>query len=207
MHMNSLSSSIALAFAAVTFASTAAAAPYSASAQVSEYCGLGICWPTAGGFSLQLLGTPTTAVGTGTLALDWYGESDDNLGEWLDVSLEGVSLGRLANSVAADDRFGGIGSRGADAWDMNYSGNRDRLISVSAALTNAELLSILNDGVVNMSGVFGYDVDDYGVGEYVKITLSFDTAGGTVPEPGSLALVAASGLGLWAARRRRHPGR
>src|SRR5262245_17205828 len=103
---------------------------YSTSATAFEYCSFGICFPTAGTFTLNMADVPRSPIGNGTLEIEWYGESDDNIGEWLDLSLEGYSFGRLSNGNPNDDLFGGVGSGGPDRWNMNYAGGVDALIQV-----------------------------------------------------------------------------
>ena len=61
--------------------------------------------------------------------------------------------------------------QGSRSLGHDYSDRRDALIYVTTTLSNAELISIVSDGVVNFADIFG-GVDSDGVGGYVRLTLS-----------------------------------
>lgn len=123
-------------------------------------------------------GTDVSAEGA-TLTLEAFGDFADFNGfrdgsEYIDVSVEGISLGRFLDSDEGNDRFTGPAGDLGSQYESPSTG--------VATLAEAEVEAILADGQVVITYTMGPGVNDltyyYGTQEYLKATLAFTA---TVP--------------------------
>lgn len=158
-------------------------------------------------FTITFSGLPTDSVGGGVLSLTTFGDFSYFL-EYIDISVDGDSQGRLWDNDPGNDSFTGT--------VLDNDVGRDYAITSSGSnpganlfLSEAELDSFLADGTFVIGfDEFGPEVDDLydSPNEYITATLTYQTASSAaVPEPTSLALfgISACVAGVGAARRRR----
>ena len=139
-------------------------------------------------FTIDLTGLGTDAAGNGFLDLTTFGDFSNQF-EYIDISIESVSLGRLWNNDTTLDRF--VGNNADNDIGQEYGENRNNSngnASAVAQLTESELDTFLADGVLTISlEMFGAQVNNLNgtdeTDEFItaKVTINEATA---VPEPG-----------------------
>lgn len=139
--------------------------------------------------TIDFLGVPTNAAGDATITLDVLGDFNGT-SEFLDVSVDGVSLGRLFNGVDGDDAFDFVG-------DNPGSTILSTSVTTSATISLALFLGLIADGALS----FTFDPTEaqqpgQGVPAALTVTVSYP-----VPAPGALAAFGLAGLAV--SRRRR----
>ncbi len=140
------------------------------------------------------LSVPTTVTGNATLSLTVRG--DLNAGnEYLDVSLDGFSLGRLFDGNPNNDLF--------DLHPDVGNQSRSNLIT-TATILNTDFAPLISDGVLNLTFDFSPSVNCCGPVQLLEGSITFDS-GATVPLPAALPLLglALGGLGFVGRRRRK----
>lgn len=155
-------------------------------------------------FTIELTGLGTDAPGSGFLDLTTFGDFS-NAGEYIDVSIEGVSLGRLWDNVTTNDSFEGSvadNDRGLE-YGQNFS-TEPANASARAQLTESQLDEFLADGTLIISfDAFGAEVNNLVRDEDEFITALVvinDTA--VVPEPSSFLFAALAGVVATVRRKR-----
>ena len=158
-------------------------------------------------FTISLSGLGTDAAADGFLDLTTFGDFS-NAFEYIDVSIEGVSLGRLWNNDTSDDWFVGNNA------DNDRGGEYDRVVSGAtinqsavAQLTENQLDTFLADGVLIISfDRFGAEVNnlDNVPEEFItaKVTINEPTAS-SVPEPSGWLVATVVGM-IGSVRRKRN---
>ncbi|MEM9585831.1 MAG: hypothetical protein AAGA03_01005 [Planctomycetota bacterium] len=150
----------------------------------------------------------------GTLSIQTRGDFDGDFddggfgGEWIDMWIDDISLGRIWDRDPANDQFVSDQTSPDNDRGSRYFVNGSN-ISATAVLSETQLDEVLADGEIDVRFEFGPLVQekDFGEGlnEFVEasIVYQFDDAV-AVPEPacGALASIAA-GMALLSRRRRR----
>ncbi len=147
-------------------------------------------------FSIQLTGLGTDAAGDGFLELTTFGDFS-SAAEYIDISIEGVLLGRLWDNDTTNDSF--VGNVADNDRGLEYGVNQSTQpanASAVAQLTESQLDTFLADGVLTVSfDDFGDEVNNLNrdTDEFItaKVTINDATA---VPEPSTWLLVTALGL-------------
>jgi hypothetical protein len=124
---------------------------------------------------------------------DFAGLDLDSLGEFFDVGFEGVSLGSY--SCNGDSSFIQI---------PGNTGGIDCEFTLDISLDGAQLLSSLVDGMLSFSVNFSDDVNDFGEGEEIVVSLAYTDAVDdveAVSAPSTVALLGLTVLGFAASRR------
>ncbi len=156
-------------------------------------------------FTITFTGLPTNSVAGGVLNLVTFGDFDA-ASEYIDISIDGVSFGRLWDNNTANDSFEGTVLDDDRGQQYGSFGTNP---GANLVLSEAVLDGFLADGTV----VIGFDNFGPGVdnlqanpNEFITATLEYQSVDvSAVPEPSSLALfgIGACIAGLGAARRRR----
>ena len=151
--------------------------PFSDSVTLTGWCSLqpSPCLQGAGAgpIPLQILGAATGVGGDGTLTLTISGDLDNDDDETLHVEVEGIDLGILFNGDPADDDF-----------DLSVDTPTDcQPITTTAVLPEAELRSVVADGVIQITLTPRQDfndIDDPGcddADEVVTATVEYPVSG------------------------------
>ena len=136
-------------------------------------------------FTIELNGLATVATGDGFLNLTTFGDFS-NANEYIDVSIEGVSLGRLWDNDTTNDNF--VGNLEDNDRGLEYGENVSTETGnpgAVAQLTQDQLNAFLADGVLSVSfDAFGAEVNNLqrDTDEFItaQVTINDATA---VPEP------------------------
>ena len=115
-------------------------------------------------FTLIFTNAPAPTAG-GTIKVRAKGDLD-TASEYLDVIVEGISLGYLFNSNPDDDRFDNTTS---GDLGLNYSP-----VSSTALLTLAEFQTLTSDGEIRVTIDPSQSVNDSGAGEFVEVTITYE---------------------------------
>jgi hypothetical protein len=190
----------------VLFGSITTAQAFSISDTASDFCNLGAapsstCRDTSLDVSLD---TPTEAIGDGILTLTLFGDFNTTL-EFVTVDIEGTSFGSIFNNNQGDDPFD---------LDPDVGNEYLTAIIVSAAINNALLTSLINDGHFNISFTLsngGTNTEDTvgnlfdGLnGEFITTQLDFnEVSTAPVPAPAAVWLFGSALLGLMGMKKRK----
>jgi hypothetical protein len=152
-------------------------------------------------FTIELTGLGTDALSSGFLELTTFGDFS-NPGEYIDISIEGVSLGRLWDNNILNDSFDGTSAdndRG-EQYGTNFSTETTNASAI-VQLTESQLDTFLaDDGILTVSfDAFGIQVDNLSddPDEFITATVTI-----AVPEPSACLFVAFVGLIGTIGRRR-----
>ena len=141
------------------------------------------------GFTISLSGLGTDAEAGGTLDLTTFGDFS-NAAEYIDVSIEGVSLGRLWDNNILNDSF--IGNKVNNDRGQEYGtspSGEDTNTNAIAQLTESQLDIFLSDGVLEVTlEAFGPEVNNLNAidedEEFITAKVTLNEAVATaVPEP------------------------
>jgi len=174
----------------------AQAAPFAAETTILDFCG-GSDAGCAGLTEILAIEGVPTPTGPGLLTLTLFGDFANPFTETVDVSVEGVSLGRLLDLMPANDAF--------DNAAFDDLGN-DYLFEIvtSATLDLATLAAIAADGRIEVSLGLGAGVGDlsgmFPRQEFLRAAISYEALATEIPEPALALLVL---LALPAVARRR----
>ena len=158
-------------------------------------------------FQITFSGLPTDSVGGGVLSLETFGDFNA-AGDWIDISIDGTSFGRLWDINPANDEFDGFT---ADDDKGQQYGDHGTNSGATLELSEGQLDGFLADGFF----VIGFDEFGPGVGdlvgqqdEFITATLEFEVGSnqGTVPEPTTFvvwSLLGALGICGWRRKDRR----
>lgn len=176
------------AVSALALASAADAATLLSGSSASQYSndGAGLSF----GDTVAYAGAQTGWT-QGVFTLTYSGDFETSGGEYFDLSVDGIALGRLSDGDASNDRF----DNGSDTTF------HDQAVTISAALTDQELTSILADGQVS---ILFQDITP--PGDWIDWVDTFDwsisAAPAPVPLPATAVLLGAAFGGLGMLRRR-----
>jgi len=158
-------------------------------------------------FTIELTGLGTNAEANGFLDLTTFGDFS-NAFEYIDISIEGVSLGRLWDNDSSNDSFVGNNAdndRGQE-YGEGFSGEITNESAV-AVLSESQLDTFLADGVLTISfDGFGAEVNNLvnEIDEFITATVTLnEPTASSVPEPSSCLIVTFVGM-LGMARRKRN---
>jgi len=134
-------------------------------------------------FQIVFSGLPTDSVAGGVLNLETFGDFNAP-GEWIDISIDGISFGRLWDNNPSNDQFDGFTTDDDDGQQYGTSGTN---AGATLQLTESQLDAFLADGsfVIGFDA-FGPDVDNFSgqTEEFITATLEFDAADqSAIPEP------------------------
>ena len=180
----------ALAFGVVAGAvGVASAGVFSASQTIDPWPDDSVASSDLQTLPVDFLGVSTMAAGDATITFDVVGDFNGT-DEFLDISVDGFSLGRLFNGTDGDDLFdfGGDDPGSTVLFDG---------VSATATIALADFAALVADGALS----FVVDPTEaqqapQGVPAGLTITVSY-----AIPTPGAAGLLAVGGL--VAARRRR----
>jgi len=137
-------------------------------------------------FQITFSGLPTDSAAGGVLTLETFGDFNGP-NDWIDISIDGTSFGRLWDSNPANDSFAGLI---ADDDKGQQYGNFGTNSGATLQLSEIQLDTFLADG----SFVLGFDAFGPGVGnldgfgeEFITATLEFEV-GNQIPEPTTFVL-------------------
>lgn len=138
-------------------------------------------------FTIQLTGLGTDAAGNGFLDLTTFGDFSNQF-EYIDVSIEGVSLGRLWDNDTTNDSFVGNNADTDRGEEYGQNPNAPQIANSNAIaqLTESQLDTFLaDDGILTITfEAFGAQVNnlDRDDDEFItaKVTINEATS---VPEP------------------------
>ena len=132
-------------------------------------------------FNITFSGLPTSSAAGGTLSLEVFGDFNTSSLEWLAVTMDGVSLGRILDANVNNDNFVGIpGDIGNQYISPTFAG---------LSFTKTEFDNYLANGSLDLGFSFGPHVSNLFPGtaeEYITATIEFTA----VPEPSTFALAA-----------------
>ena len=137
------------------------------------------------------LATPTTILGDAILTFSVRDDLNSS-GEYIDVSIEGFSLGRVFDNNSANDAFDFASDQG-----KQYSS----LHTGSATIANADFAPLIADGFLNLLFDFSGSVHEFG-SRTLYGSVSFNSIA-PVPLPASLGLLGFGFAGMGALRARR----
>ena len=136
-------------------------------------------------FSITFSALPTQSVAGGTLNLVTFGDFDSPM-EYIDVTIDGVSFGRLWDSNPLNDQFNGTIADNDIGRQYNApTGNP----AANLTLSKAVLDGILADGTFLIGFSFGPTVSNVfnTPNEFITATLTYESASvAAVPEPASV---------------------
>jgi hypothetical protein len=137
---------------------------------------------------------PTGITGDATITFTVNGDLNSS-SEYIDINLDGFSLGRVFDNNSANDAFDFAGD----------SGNQSQSdLTGSATISNAVMAGLIADGLLNLSFSFSNSVDCCGSVNKLVGTISYaDIA--PVPLPASLPFLLAGlgGFGIAARRKKK----
>ena len=133
-------------------------------------------------FQIVFSGLPTDSATGGVLTLETFGDFNGET-EWINISVDGTSFGRLWDINPANDSFEGFL---ADDDKGQQYGTFGTNAGATLQFSESQLDAFLADGSFVLGfETFGPDVDDHPdepQDEFIKATLEFEVAD-TIPEP------------------------
>ncbi|NIZ61604.1 VPLPA-CTERM sorting domain-containing protein [Sedimentitalea sp. CY04] len=170
---------------------TAAALLTASTAANAAVISFGPTSSTASGalISFDNLTAPTGIVGDATINFTVKGDLNSNY-EYIDITLDGFSLGRVFDNNTGNDPFDFTGDVGSYSTETG-----------SATITNSDMAALIADGFLSLSFDFSSAVNCCGPVNLLQGTISYDTIA-PVPLPASGLLLFAS-LGGFAFLRRK----
>ena len=161
------------------------------------------------GFTIELTGLGTDAIGDGFLDLTTFGDFSNEF-EYIDISIEGLSLGRLWDNDTENDSFVGNTLNNDRGQEYGQDIGQDIGAPIGnagavAQLTESQLDTFLADGVLTISFEgFGAEVNNLirDEDEFItaEVTINEATA---VPEPGGCLIATLLGMVGITRRKRR----
>lgn len=136
------------------------------------------------------LTAPATIVGDATITFSVQGDLDWS-GEYVDVNLDGFSLGRVFDNNTGNDPFNVPGDAGS------YS-----LRTATATIANTDFAGLIADGLLNLSFNFNAYVNCCGTVRTLYGSISYEEAA-PVPLPATAGLLGLGLAGFGAIRRRK----
>lgn len=136
--------------------------------------------------------TPTAILGDATFNFTVNGDLNSS-NEFVDVSIDGVSLGRVFDNNTTNDPFN-------FASDIGNQSQSD--LSGSATISNAIFAPLIADGILNLTFNFSGPVDFAGTVNKLEGSITF-TEVSSVPLPASALFLLSGIFGLGVLRRRR----
>jgi len=157
-------------------------------------------------FNITFSGLPTDSLTGGILTLETFGDFNSS-SEWIDISIDGTSFGRLWDRNTGNDSF--VGSTIDDDRGLEY-GSFGSNAAATLQLSEADLDGFFADGEFVINFGFGPDVGNISSNpdEFITATLDFEienaSTQGVVPEPTTFAVWSLLGvMGLCRRLRRR----
>lgn len=131
------------------------------------------------------LTAPTSITGDATITFTVNGDLDW-VGEYIDITLDGFSLGRVLDNNSANDAFDFAGDIGNQS-SSNLTG--------TATIANATMAGLIADGFLNLSFNFSSAVGCCGSVNLLQGSISYNTAVVPLPATGLLLIAGLGGLG------------
>lgn len=134
-------------------------------------------------------------VGDATISVTVNGDLDSPV-EYIDILLDGFSLGRVFDNNTANDPFDFAGDEG------NESASH---LTGSATIANADFAPLIADGLWSLSFDFSSNVNRCGNVNLLEGSITYNSTTTPVPAPAALPLLlkVMGGMGVVASRRRR----
>lgn len=136
---------------------------------------------------------PTTIVGDATFTFTVNGDLNGS-NEFVEIDVDGFSLGLVFNEDLTDDPFDFAGDEGANVQDQTGS----------ATISNADFAGLIADGLLDVTFDFSQAVNNSGTIRNLEGVIEFTEADmNVVPLPASLPFLVTGFAGLLLMRRRR----
>ena len=141
--------------------------------------------------SINNLVTPTATTSDATMTLNLNGDFNSS-SEYVDISIDGFSLGRVFDNVTTNDAFNFSGDSGNQATST---------LTGTAIISQAVFAGLISDGFLNLFFATSPNVDCCGVVKHLSGTITFNEVS-AVPLPAALFMFAPALLGLMGLRRK-----
>ncbi|EBA15814.1 hypothetical protein RSK20926_14324 [Roseobacter sp. SK209-2-6] len=143
--------------------------------------------------SFDNLVTPTSIIGDATFTFSTRGDLD-HVSEYVDVSIDGFSLGRVFDNNSSNDDFDFAGDSGTQS-SSTHTG--------SATISNAVFASLISDGFLNLLFDYSAGVNCCGTVQLLSGSITFTSGVAPVPLPATAGMLGLGLFGLGAMRRRK----
>jgi len=135
--------------------------------------------------------TPTGIVGDAIITLNVNGDFNSDF-EYADVSLDGLSLGRIFDNNTTNDPFN---------FNNDVGNQSQSTLTGSATIANLDFAALIIDGFLNLSFDTSSNVNCCGTVNHLSGTITFNEVS-AVPVPAALFLFAPALLGFFGLRRK-----